>query len=475
MREAPGAALPDGLVPPCGRGRLLLVLDNCEHLLDACAALAARLLAACPGLRVLATSREPLQIAGERQHPVPPLAVPDGPAAARPAVAGAWPGYPAVRLFVERAQAVAPGFALTAGERRRRGPGVRPAGRAPPGPGAGGGAGGRCSRSAQIAARLDDCLRLLTGGSRAGPTRQQTLRAALDWSHALLAEPERAALPAPGGLRRGLRPGGGRGRRRRGRRGAAGGGARAGSGAGRASAVLRPPDVLDALTGLVHRSLVVAEPAGPAGPRRPGAARYRLLEPVRQYAAARLAEAGEAAAVRGRHAACCLALAEQAAPALLGPRPARLARPAGRRARQPARRPGLGPGARARGWRCAWPAGCGPSGACASTTPRGGAGWPAPWPAAPEPGRTADWARAALGAGILARDRGDVAAARAHLEASLACARALGEPGLVGLGPARPGPAARPAGRAAGRPRPCWRRGWPWRGPPATGAARRPP
>ena len=84
VREAPGVALPEGLVAALRERALLLVLDNCEHLLDACAALAARLLAACPGLRVLATSREPLQIPGERQHPVPPLAVPEVPPARRP-------------------------------------------------------------------------------------------------------------------------------------------------------------------------------------------------------------------------------------------------------------------------------------------------------------------------------------------------------------------------------------------------------
>ena len=190
VREAPGVALLDGLVDALRPRALLLVLDNCEHLLAACAVLAERLLAACPALRVLATSREPLQIAGERQHPVPPLAAP---AAGAPAAVADLAGYPAVRLFVARAQAVAPGFAL--------------------GPGNAAAVAEVCARldglplalelaaaragvlsAAQIAARLDDCLRLLTGGSRAGPTRQQTLRGALDWSHALLAEPERVAF-----------------------------------------------------------------------------------------------------------------------------------------------------------------------------------------------------------------------------------------------------------------------------------------
>ena len=179
--------------------------------------------------------------------------------------------------------------------------------------------------------------------------------------------------------------------------------------------------------------------------------------------------------MRGRHAACYLALAEAAAPALLGPeQPAWLGRLDGR-ARTTCAPP----------WPGAWTGAPGPALRLAGWL------WPfwrmrqhyaegADWlaralAAAPAPGRTADWARAALGAGILARDRGDLAAARAHLEASLACSRALGEPGLVGLGPARPGRRCTSSRASSARPRACWRRGWPWRGPPATGAARRPP
>jgi transcriptional regulator with XRE-family HTH domain len=190
VRAAPGAPPLDALAAALRARRVLVVLDNCEHLLDACAALAGQVLDACPALRLLATSREPFLIAGEVQHRVPPLAVPD---AGEPAAVDDLARYPAVRLFVARAQAVAPAFRLV--------------------PENAAAVARVCIRLAgiplalelaaarvgvlsveQIAARLDDCLRLLTGGSRAGPTRQQTLRAALDWSHDLLAPAQRAAF-----------------------------------------------------------------------------------------------------------------------------------------------------------------------------------------------------------------------------------------------------------------------------------------
>ena len=185
--------------------------------------------------------------------------------------------------------------------------------------------------------------------------------------------------------------------------------------------------VLEALRRLVDQSLVVAE-ADPGA----AAARYRLLETVRQYAAERLAGAGEAeaGAVRGRHAAFYLALAEAAAPGLLGPeQPAWLDRLAGEHDNLRAA--------------LAW----GLARAPGTALRLAGVLWPfwrmrqhyaegSDWlaralAAAPEAGRTADWARAALGAGTLARDRGEVVTARGHLQASLACSRALGDPGLV--------------------------------------------
>ena len=257
VREAPGEAPLDALVTFARPRALLLVLDNCEHLLDACAALAERLLAACPAMRILATSREPLQVAGEVQRRVAPLAVPDPD---QPSPVEDLAGYPAVQLFVARARAVAPDFALT--------------------PETAAAVAQVCARlagiplalelaaarvgvlsAAQIAARLDDCLRLLTGGSRAGPTRQQTLRAALDWSHDLVAAPERVAFRRlavfAGGfdLEAAEAVCGDVGGRRAGDATA--------PGASRPPPpVLRPSEVLDALSHLVHRSLVVAEPGG---------------------------------------------------------------------------------------------------------------------------------------------------------------------------------------------------------------------
>ena len=196
VREVPGRALTDTLCRVLRAKRLLLVLDNCEHLLEACARLAAALLGACPGVRVLATSRRPLGLAGEATWWVPPLAWPAGPAgeelspAALPAPA-ALLGYGAVRLFVERARDVRPAFALTAANA----PAVvqvcarldglplalelaaRQVAVLPP---------------AELAARLDARFRLLTGGDPAAHPRQRTLAATLDWSHALLGEAERS-------------------------------------------------------------------------------------------------------------------------------------------------------------------------------------------------------------------------------------------------------------------------------------------
>jgi predicted ATPase len=186
VREAPGAAPLEGLTAALRPQRLLLVLDNCEHLVEACAALADALLDACPGLRLLATSREPLQITGEHRWRVAPLEAPARDAGASPDDLGR---YPAARLFVARAQAVAPEFRLgpenaaAVAQVCARLGGLPlalelAAARAP------------MLAPAQLAARLDDALGLLAGGPRAAPTRHQTLRATLDWSADLLTAPE---------------------------------------------------------------------------------------------------------------------------------------------------------------------------------------------------------------------------------------------------------------------------------------------
>jgi predicted ATPase len=173
-----------------GTRRALLVLDNCEHLLDSCAHLAEEMLRACPRLVILATSREPVSVAGEASWLVPSLQL-----------AGE-----AVKLFADRARQARPGFAVTAengeavAEICRRLDGIPMAIELAA-------ARLRAFTPAEIADGLHDRFRLLTGGSRTAARRQQTLRASVDWSHALLAETEHAVPPA-GRLRRRVRSGG---------------------------------------------------------------------------------------------------------------------------------------------------------------------------------------------------------------------------------------------------------------------------
>jgi predicted ATPase/DNA-binding CsgD family transcriptional regulator len=288
LREQPDRPILDILLTALATRRLLLVLDNCEHLLDACAALADALLRACPDLRILTSSREPLGIAGETIWRVPSLALPDP---ARPPAPEEFARSDAVRLFTERAVAALPSFALTAENAAavaaicRRLDGIPlalelAAARV------------RALGVEQIADRLDDACRLLTVGNRAAPPRQRTLRATIDWSHAMLSEPERTLLRRLSVF--------------------AGGWTLAAAEAVGAGEDIAAPDVLDLLARLVDKSLVQAE-------ERDGEPRYRLLETVRQYAAERLDEAGEGPAARDQHRDYFLALVERAAPALLGP------------------------------------------------------------------------------------------------------------------------------------------------------------
>jgi non-specific serine/threonine protein kinase len=246
VREEPDRPLLATLTDALRAKRLLLVLDNCEHLLEACARLADALLRACPDVRVLATSREPLATPGETVWRVPPLAVPetgDSPPVERLTQSEA------VRLFVDRARAAQPGFRAT--------PATAPA------------VAHICRRVdglplaielaaarvrvlpvAQILARLEDRFRLLTGGSRTVLPRQQTLRASLEWSHGLLSEDERVLFRRLAVF--------------------AGGWTLTAAEAVGGGAGVAPEEVLDGLTGLVDKSLVVAE--GPGDD-----ARYRLL------------------------------------------------------------------------------------------------------------------------------------------------------------------------------------------------------
>ena len=287
-RESPGLSPAEAVVDRVGDRALLLVLDNCEHVVGACAGLVEVLLRSCPGLTILCTSREVLDVAGEKAWPVPPLTRPDPGRVVEPETLLA---YEAVRLFVERAGVAAPGFALT---RENAAAVVRVCERLDGIPLAIELAAARVKvlSPAQISDRLDDALGLLTGGSRTAPPRQRTLRAALDWSHGLLPGDEKALF-----RRLSVFVGG--------------------FALGAAEEVccgddLRAGDVLEGLSRLVDRSLVFVI-------QREGEVRYRLLATVRQYAGERLAASGEEQALRRRHAGFFLDLAESAEAAMKGP------------------------------------------------------------------------------------------------------------------------------------------------------------
>ncbi|MFE7185964.1 BTAD domain-containing putative transcriptional regulator [Streptomyces erythrochromogenes] len=258
----------------------LLVLDNCEHLIEAAASLADRLLGECPGLRILATSREPLGLTGEALWPVHPLALPPRDADAAQAMS-----YASVRLLNDRAAAARSGFAVTeetaaAVTRICRALDGMPlaielaAARL------------RTMSAEQLASRLDDRFRLLTGGARSAPRQHRTLRAVVDWSWELLTEPERALLR---------------------RLAAFPGGATVEAAEGVcAGGPVEEYDVLDLVTSLADKSLLVTD----------GDGRYRMLETIRAYGLDKLAQAGEEEAVRRAHAAYFTGLARAADPYL---------------------------------------------------------------------------------------------------------------------------------------------------------------
>ncbi|WP_344423608.1 ATP-binding protein [Amycolatopsis minnesotensis] len=248
--------------------KLLLVLDNCEHLVDDCAWFADTIARACPEVRVLATSRQSLGVAGERILPVPPLAVPEEGESLERAR-----GYDAVRLFVDRASAVVPSFRLTEDDaehlirlcRRLDGlplaielAAVR----------------SRALSPRQLADRLDRRFTVLSGGHRGTPGRHETMRALIDWSHDLCTAPERLLWARASVF----------------------------SGSFDLDAAERvcdggdlPTDeVLEVVDGLLDKSILLRE-------EHAGSVRYRMLESVREYGADRLRAAGELAAVRLRH------------------------------------------------------------------------------------------------------------------------------------------------------------------------------
>ncbi|WP_454856564.1 BTAD domain-containing putative transcriptional regulator [Promicromonospora soli] len=278
---------------------MVLVLDNCEHVIEAAAALAYRLLGECRRLRILATSREPLGITGEALWPVLPLALP-GPDAGLDEIAAA----PAVRLLRERAGAARRDLAVDAATL----PTLARICRALDGmPLAIELAATRLRTMSveQLADRLDDRFRLLTGGSRTALPRHRTLRAMVDWSWELLSDAERTTL------RRLSVFAGGASLDAAEAVCAAGHDAAGHDAAGHDAAghdAVEPDRVLDLLTALTEKSLLVAEPGA--------APRYRMLGTIKEYATQRLAEAGETDLARQAHLAHFINLAETVEPSL---------------------------------------------------------------------------------------------------------------------------------------------------------------
>ena len=292
VQEHPDQALVDTLAEALAGKEILLVLDNCEHLVEEAARLVDKLLASCPRLKVLATSREPLGVSGEVNWAVPSLSLP-GDTTNGALTAQTLVRYEAVRLFVERTRLRLPDFEVTA---ENAGAVVRVCRKLEGIPLAIELATARMGALAveQVAQRLESSLDFLKGTSRSAAPRQQTLRATLDWSHDLLSDDERALFRRLSAF--------------------AGGWTLEAAEAVCWRDGIEEDDVLDLIGALVDKSLVVAEA------NMGGAVRYRLLEPVRQYASAKLDEAGEAETVWHRHAEYFLALAEEAEMAYLGPK-----------------------------------------------------------------------------------------------------------------------------------------------------------
>ena len=301
IREDPGRPLIETVLDYVRTKSMVVLLDNCEHLIGSVAELAEQLLATSPRVSLIATSREALGVTGEHVYQVPSLGLPDEPGA--PGEHGAEDVLPpdvlaseAVRLFVDRATAVLPSFVLTPADAPavveicRRLDGIPlaielAAARTP------------LLSVHEIALRLGDRFRLLTGGRRTALPRQQTLQALIDWSWDLLTDDERRLLR---------------------RLAVFSGGCTLEAATEVARDVDETPsgddgslDTLDTIGRLVGRSLVVAD--------RGGSTRYHLLETIRQYARDRLVAANESSDMRGRHLAFFLALAEEAEPALNGP------------------------------------------------------------------------------------------------------------------------------------------------------------
>jgi len=280
VREEPGVPLAQTLAEALRSRHLLLVLDTCEHQVSDCATLVQLLLARCPWLRIIATSREPLRVRGETIWRVQPLDLPPDDAADDELA-----DHEAVRLFAARAAGARPGFTLT----RENAPSVARLCRTLDGIPLGielSAARVRALSVEQIADRLRDRFQLLDSGDRTAPPRQQTLRATVDWSYELLDEAEQTLL----------------------RRLAVFSGWNLDMAEQVCSDDAIPADaVLDLLISLIDKSLVVLD--GEAA----GDARYRLLDTIREYAVERLVAAGEEARLFLRHRDCILTLVEETA------------------------------------------------------------------------------------------------------------------------------------------------------------------
>jgi predicted ATPase len=289
IRESSGRPILNLLTDYLRTKETLIILDNCEHLLSACAHLVTTLLQACPNLCILVTSREALDIPGEVPFRVPSLSAPD--VRQIPPIEKLTQ-YESVRLFVERAEVIQPDFSLTNANASQvalichRLDGIPLAIELAV-------ARVKMMRVEQVAARLDDRFRLLTGGSRTALPRHQTLRALIDWSYDLLSEVERTLLERLSVF--------------------AGGWTLEAAEAICAGGNLERYDVLDLLTQLVNKSLVVPDRESDSE------VRYRLLETIRQYARERLLEAGGSDKVRERHLDYYLKFARRAEPELRGP------------------------------------------------------------------------------------------------------------------------------------------------------------
>jgi predicted ATPase/class 3 adenylate cyclase len=271
LREVQGVPLMDTVTDYLRGKQLLLVLDNCEHLIDACARLSEQLLHACPNLKILASSREALGIDGETVYRVPSLSLPSAPGGMSEIMRNE-----ATRLFVERAIKANPQFTLTKDNASfvtqicERLDGIPlaielAAARV------------KLFTPEQIAARLDDRFKLLTGGSRTALPRQQTLRALIDWSYLTLNETEQHVLRQLAVFSGGWT-------------------------FEAAEAVVGEMEAMDGLSGLVNKSLVnVEEKDGESRYPAEGSYRYRYLETIRQYAMEKLLESEENRDARTRH------------------------------------------------------------------------------------------------------------------------------------------------------------------------------